>query len=240
MRCSTTCRTSWPCARGGCSRPCARSRCGARRASITAWARPRRIDLGTLDVVLMRQDPPFDLAYITATHLLEHIQATTLVVNDPVAVRNAPEKLLVTHFPDLMPPTLITADRGEIAAFRAEHGDIILKPLFGNGGAGVFQPEARRRQFQRAAGDVRAALARADRSPALPARGAPGRQAHHPGRRRAGGRRQPRAARRARRAPTCMSAAGREEHADAARARDLRRHRARPCANAAWCSSAST
>jgi glutathione synthase len=98
----------------------------------------KRLDLATMDVVLMRQDPPFDLAYITATHLLEHVQSSTLVVNDPVAVRNAPEKLLVTHFPSLAPPTLITADKREIAAFRAEQGDIVLKPLFGNGGAGVF------------------------------------------------------------------------------------------------------
>lgn len=90
------------------------------------------------DVVLMRQDPPFDMAYITATHILEHIHPKTLVVNDPAAVRNAPEKLFVTHFPELMPQTLITADTREIAAFRARHGDIIIKPLFGNGGAGVF------------------------------------------------------------------------------------------------------
>jgi glutathione synthase len=96
------------------------------------------IDLATFDVVLMRQDPPFDMAYITATHLLEHIQPATLVVNDPASVRNAPEKLFVTHFPDLMPPTLITSDRAEVEAFRAEHKDIIVKPLFGNGGAGVF------------------------------------------------------------------------------------------------------
>jgi glutathione synthase len=98
----------------------------------------RQLDLATMDVVLMRQDPPFDMAYITATHLLEHIHPKTLVVNDPVHVRNAPEKLLVTHFPDLMPPTLISADRRQIMEFRAEHQDIILKPLFGNGGAGVF------------------------------------------------------------------------------------------------------
>ncbi len=96
------------------------------------------IDLATMDVVLMRQDPPFDMAYITATHLLEHIHPQTLVVNDPVRVRNAPEKLYVTHFPELMPPTLITADRQEVLAFRDEHKDIIVKPLFGNGGAGVF------------------------------------------------------------------------------------------------------
>jgi glutathione synthase len=96
------------------------------------------LDLATLDVVLMRQDPPFDMAYITATHLLEHIQPETLVVNDPVQVRNAPEKLFVTHFAELMPPTLITSDRDEVLAFRREHEDIIVKPLFGNGGAGVF------------------------------------------------------------------------------------------------------
>lgn len=96
------------------------------------------VDLATMDVVLMRQDPPFDMAYITATHLLEHIHPKTLVVNDPVHVRNAPEKLLVTHFQGLLPPTLITADRQQILDFRAEYQDIVLKPLFGNGGAGVF------------------------------------------------------------------------------------------------------
>ena len=96
------------------------------------------IDLATMDVVLMRQDPPFDMSYITATHLLEHVHPQTLVVNDPVHVRNAPEKLFVTHFPELMPPTLITSDKREVVAFREEHKDIIIKPLFGNGGAGVF------------------------------------------------------------------------------------------------------
>jgi len=99
---------------------------------------PVQLDLSTVDVVLMRQDPPFDMAYITATHILEHIHPKTLVVNDPVSVRNAPEKLLVTHFPHLMPPTLITADPAQVKAFRQKHGDIIVKPLFGNGGAGVF------------------------------------------------------------------------------------------------------
>ena len=97
------------------------------------------LDLGSMDVVLMRQDPPFDMAYITATHLLEHIHPKTLVVNDPASVRNAPEKLLVTHFPDLMPPTLITWDVEAIRSFRNEYKDIIVKPLFGNGGAGVFR-----------------------------------------------------------------------------------------------------
>ena len=99
---------------------------------------PVVLDLAAMDVILMRQDPPFDMAYITATHLLEHIHPKTLVVNDPAEVRNAPEKLFVTRFSDLMPPTLITSNLDEIIQFRAEHRDIILKPLFGNGGAGVF------------------------------------------------------------------------------------------------------
>ncbi len=96
-------------------------------------------DLADMDVVLMRQDPPFDMAYITATHMLEHIHPKTLVVNNPVSVRNAPEKLLVMHFPQLMPPTLISWDREAIREFRALHKDIIVKPLFGNGGIGVFR-----------------------------------------------------------------------------------------------------
>lgn len=107
-------------------------------ASPATFGAADSIDLAAVDVVLMRQDPPFDMSYITATHLLEHVHPATLVVNDPVHVRNAPEKLFVTHFPELMPPTLITSNRAEIAAFRARHGDIIVKPLFGNGGAGVF------------------------------------------------------------------------------------------------------
>ena len=109
------------------------------RGEHFAFGEPLLLDLSTMDVVLMRQDPPFDMAYITATHMLEHIQGTTLVVNDPAHVRNAPEKLLVTHFPELMPPTLITWDPLAIRAFREEHGDIIVKPLFGNGGQGVFR-----------------------------------------------------------------------------------------------------
>jgi len=96
------------------------------------------VDLADMDVVLMRQDPPFDMAYITSTHILEHIHPKTLVVNDPVEVRNAPEKLFVTHFPELMPPTLITSRPEDVKAFRREHEDIIVKPLYGNGGAGVF------------------------------------------------------------------------------------------------------
>ncbi len=104
-----------------------------------ALGEEKRVDLKSFDVILMRQDPPFDLAYISATHLLERLQPTTLVVNDPAHVRNAPEKVFVTEFPDLMPPTLITRDLAEIKAFRAGHGDIVMKPLYGNGGAAVFR-----------------------------------------------------------------------------------------------------
>ena len=100
--------------------------------------RAERRDLADYDVLLMRQDPPFDMNYITLTHLLERLHPKTLVVNPPAAVRNAPEKILVTDFPELMPPTLVTRDREAIHAFRREHGNIIVKPLYGNGGAGVF------------------------------------------------------------------------------------------------------
>jgi glutathione synthase len=99
----------------------------------------KRRPLAELDVVLLRQDPPFDLAYITTTHLLERVHPRTLVVNDPGEVRNAPEKMFVMEFPDLMPPTLITRDLAEIKAFRAEHGDIVMKPLYGKGGEAVFR-----------------------------------------------------------------------------------------------------
>jgi glutathione synthase len=99
---------------------------------------PKHVDLSTFDVVLLRQDPPFDLAYITSTHFLERIHPKTLVVNDPAHVRNAPEKIFVTEFPDLMPPTLLTRDLDAIKAFRAEYGDIVMKPLYGKGGEGVF------------------------------------------------------------------------------------------------------
>ncbi len=125
------------------------SRVRARARSVTvkdvagdhaAQGAERVLDLGAdVDVVLMRQDPPFDMAYITATHLLERIHPRTLVVNDPAHVRNAPEKIFVTEFPDLMPPTLITRDRETIEAFRAEHGEVVMKPLYGNGGAAVFK-----------------------------------------------------------------------------------------------------
>ena len=100
---------------------------------------PHHADLASFDVVLLRQDPPFDLAYITSTHMLDRIHPKTLVVNDPTHVRNAPEKVFVTEFPDLMPPTLVTRDLDAIKAFRAEHGDIVMKPLYGKGGEAVFR-----------------------------------------------------------------------------------------------------
>ncbi len=100
---------------------------------------PRREPLAAFDVILLRQDPPFDLAYITSTHFLERLQPNTLVVNDPVAVRNAPEKLFVMEFPQLMPPTLISRDLDEINAFRDAHGAVVMKPLHGFGGAAVFR-----------------------------------------------------------------------------------------------------
>jgi glutathione synthase len=105
------------------------------------------VDLSTRDVVLLRQDPPFDLAYITTTHLLDRIHPRTLVVNDPASVRNAPEKLFVMDFPQLMPPTLISRDRAAIEAFRAEHGDVVMKPLHGHGGASVFKVAPKDQNF---------------------------------------------------------------------------------------------
>jgi glutathione synthase len=100
---------------------------------------PRRVELTAFDVILLRQDPPFDLHYITTTHLLERIHPRTLVINDPAAVRNAPEKIFVTEFTELMPPTLITRDLAEIKAFRTQHGDVVMKPLYGFGGGAVFR-----------------------------------------------------------------------------------------------------
>ncbi len=113
------------------------------RGNHATFGEEQVLDLGQTDVILMRQDPPFDMGYITATHMLEHVhgvgEGRSLVVNDPVAVRNAPEKLLVTHFPHLMPPTLVTWDTHEILAFREKYQDIIVKPLYGNGGSGIFR-----------------------------------------------------------------------------------------------------
>jgi len=100
---------------------------------------PRTEDLSAWNVVLLRQDPPFDMAYVTTTHLLERIHPRTLVVNDPAHVRNAPEKVFVLDFLDLMPPTLVTRSLEDVKAFRAEHKDIIIKPIYGNGGSAVFR-----------------------------------------------------------------------------------------------------
>ncbi|EBA16477.1 glutathione synthetase [Roseobacter sp. SK209-2-6] len=107
----------------------------------------REVDLADFDVVWLRQDPPFDMHYITSTHLLDRLKGQTLVVNDPFWVRNYPEKLLVLDFPDLTPPTAIARDLDTIKAFKAKHGDIILKPLYGNGGAGVFRLDANDRNL---------------------------------------------------------------------------------------------
>ena len=107
----------------------------------------RELDLSSVDVVLLRQDPPFDLAYITSTHFLEKIQSNVLVVNDPGHVRNSPEKVFVMEFSDLMPPTLITRDKAAIERFRAEHGEVVMKPLYGHGGASVFKVAQRDQNF---------------------------------------------------------------------------------------------
>jgi glutathione synthase len=109
------------------------------RGNHVTFGPEREVDLSEFDVVWLRQDPPFDMHYITTTHLLDLIHPKTLVVNDPFWVRNSPEKLLVLRFPDLTPPTLIARDLQTIRAFKARHGDVILKPLYGNGGAGVFR-----------------------------------------------------------------------------------------------------
>ncbi|MBU3036148.1 glutathione synthase [Tritonibacter mobilis] len=107
----------------------------------------READLADFDVVWLRQDPPFDMHYITSTHLLDRLKDDVLVVNDPFWVRNYPEKLLVLDFPELTPPTTIARDLDTIKAFKAKHGDVILKPLYGNGGAGVFRLDANDRNL---------------------------------------------------------------------------------------------
>ena len=201
---------------------------------------PRRTELAEFDVVLLRQDPPFDLAYITTTHLLERIHPKTLVVNDPAQVRNAPGKSVRDG---VSRPDAADADHArprEIKAFRAEHGDIVMKPLYGNGGEAVFRLDAGGPQFRLALRPLHHHLPRAMGGAEIPAGGEAGRQAHHPGRRRIRGRGQPRAG--ARR-PALQHGARRhaEGHrADRARARDLRARSGRRCASAGSCSSAST
>ena len=174
-----------------------------------ALGRAARIDLAGVDVVLMRQDPPFDMAYITATHLLERIHPRTLVVNDPASVRNAPEKLFVTQFPQLMPPTLITRDKAEIEAFRDEYGEIVMKPLHGHGGAAVFKVTREDPNF----GSLFDLFSTSFREPWVVQRFLPavarGRQAHHPGRGRGRWARSTACRRRTTSAPTWCAAARR-------------------------------
>jgi glutathione synthase len=109
------------------------------RGDHVTFGAEAEVDLADFDVVWLRQDPPFDMGYITTTHILEHLPPTTVVANDPFWVRNSPEKLLVLRFPDLTPPTTIARDLQTLRDFKARHGDIILKPLYGNGGAGIFR-----------------------------------------------------------------------------------------------------
>jgi glutathione synthase len=125
-------------------RPVTVGRSQGSHAALGDWA---EIDLAEWDVVWLRQDPPFDMSYITTTHILERIHPATLVVNDPFWVRNYPEKLLVLGFPELTPPTTVARDLATLKAFKARHGDIILTPLYGNGGAGVFRLDANDRNF---------------------------------------------------------------------------------------------
>ena len=183
---------------------------------------PRHVALDSFDVVLLRQDPPFDLAYITSTHMLERIHPKTLVVNDPAHVRNAPEKIFVTEFPDLMPPTLITRDLEAIKAFRAEHGDIVMKPLYGKGGEAVFRLTRDDLNFGSLYDLFAVDVPRAVGGAEIPARGEGRRQAHHPGRRRIRRRGQPRAG--AGRSALQHGARRRAEgdRPDRARARNLR------------------
>ena len=196
-----------------------------RGRSRHAWARPSGSISPTVDVVLLRQDPPFDMAYITTTHLLERIHPKTLVVNDPTHVRNAPEKLFVTQFPHLMPPTLISRDKAEIEEFRHEHGEVVMKPLYGNGGAAVFKVSREDPNFG-SLFDLFATFPRAMGDPAVPAEDHRRRQAHHPHRRRGGGRHQPRPG--AQRHPLQHGARRRRkaDRPDPARDRNLRDDRA--------------
>ena len=198
------------------------------------------VDLAEFDVVWLRQDPPFDMGYITTTHLLEMIHPKTLVVNDPFWVRNSPEKLLVLRFPDLTPPTTIARDLATIRAFKARHGDIILKPLYGNGGAGVFRLDPNDRNLVVAARAVHRHQPRAADRAEVPARRGQGRQAGDPGRRRAGGGDQPGAAGGRDAVEHACRRAAREDRPDRARSGNLRHASGRSCARRARSSSAST
>ena len=212
-----------------------------RQATISLRRAGRRsISPSDVDVVLMRQDPPFDLAYITATHLLERIQDETLVVNDPAAVRNAPEKLFVLDFAHFMPPTLITRRLEEARAFHAEHGEVVVKPLYGNAGSAVFHVgsnDANLAALTELFGQVW-------REPFmvqafLPA-GRQRRQTDRAGRRQGGGRDQPLPRERRDPIQPRRGRPRRADRADRARAGDLRGARPGAGTRAACCSSAST
>ena len=172
-----------------------------------AVSNPRVENLAELDVVLLRQDPPFDMAYITTTHLLERIHPKTLVVNDPAHVRNAPEKLFVLDFLDLMPPTLVTRSLADVQAFRAEYKDIIVKPLYGNGGAAVFRIKPGDGNLSLAGRAVSNRVPRTVHGSGIPARSERRRQTHYPGRWRNRGRHSIAYRRPAKRVQTCTSAA---------------------------------
>ena len=144
--CFTTRQTSSPMKKDGSLHAGRISRSSAFKA-ITFIGQERIVDLSEMDVIWLRQDPPFDMNYITSTHILDRLKLTTLVVNDPFWVRNYPEKLLVLDFPDLTPPTTIARDLDTIKTFKAKHKDVILKPLYGNGGAGVFRLDANDRNL---------------------------------------------------------------------------------------------
>ena len=189
-------------------------RCGGGRATISPSAIGEVMDLAAADVVLMRQDPPFDMAYITATHLLEHIHPKTLVVNDPFQVRNAPEKLFVSHFPELMPPTpdlqSRRRDQGVPGTAPRHHRQAAVRQTAARG---VLPPEGGRRESRRAPGDVHPALAGAGDCPEIPAGDPPGRQAHHPDRGENPSAPSPACRRGGRPGPTSTPAAGRRRPA---------------------------
>ncbi len=191
----------------------------------SSFGEPRILDLGRdVDVVLMRQDPPFDLGYITATHLLERIRGETLVVNDPASVRNAPEKVWVLDFPEFMPPTAVTRSLGLARKFLAEHGEIVVKPLHGFAGGSVFRIGSDGRNLASLIGAVQPHLSRAARPAEVHPGDRRGRQAHRAGRWRGRWRDQPGAGRGRDSLEPRGRRQGRENRAD----RDARKKSAQP------------
>ena len=190
-------------------------------------ANPRTENLADWDVILLRQDPPFDMAYITSTHLLERIHPKTLVVNDPAHVRNAPEKIFVLDFQDLMPPTLVTRNPEDVREFRDEVQGHHPQAAVRQRRRQRVSRRPRRHQPQLAGGAVPDGIPRAVHGAGIPARGSRGRQAHHPGRRRSGGRDQPRAGGRRDALQHACRRPGDCHRPDAARPRNLRAARAR-------------